>query len=67
MDKLEEGVAGLLYVKIEDDILRDNSTVEYQIIEHQQTLDDWSVPEHQSDTSTGISHRVNSGKIVNIL
>ena len=30
----EEGVSNLLYVKTEDDILSDKSTVEHQNIEH---------------------------------
>ena len=44
-DKVE-GVSNLLYVKIEDDILSDNSMVESQNIERQQTSDVESVPEH---------------------
>ena len=47
-DKLKKGVASLLDIKIEDDILSDYSTVKSQIIEHPWTSYDKSLSEHQN-------------------
>ena len=47
--------------------MNDNSTVEYQNIEHQQISDEKLVTENHSNTSTGRPHRDNSGKGVIIL
>ena len=45
----------------------DGSTVKSCHIEHQQTSDNRSVPEHQNFTSAGRPHRVNVGPEVNRL